>query len=288
MSGTSEPVAEVVRSAARRSLAVSGVRVYRRRARASEDGWTEPWSWEVGVADPACRTARLRHFHSDASPVIKLAEGALRRWPWLVQDHPLREPDPSDGAESIEIGRRHYYGGPRTWIDWGERAADRLTWTLWPLEALLGTAKASAGRETEVRGESCTRYVAEVLPSDAATAEGVVLVDPPRPDDGWRVLHAEISVDGSGLVRRIVWSAAFAKTVKLGLLPRIVMSVGNAPPPTREAENRIWHVTEFWDYGCEAQISAPTELIDPSDTSLRTIVRDLRHRKRDDNKRHGG
>jgi hypothetical protein len=244
----------------------------------------------VGVADPASRSARFRHFYSDDSPVIKLAGAAARRWPWLDDDDPPSGPGPHEGEESIEIGRRHYYGGgSRGWIDWGEQGSDRLTWTLWPLEALLGTVNASEDQETQVRGENSTRYLAKVLPGDAARAGGVVLVDPPKSDDSWRELDAEVCIDSSGLIRRIAWSPAFSKRFKPGLLPRIATSFANEPPTTYDdAESRIWYLIEFWDYGCEVDIGTPTRLIDTSDTSLRTIVRDLWRMKRDYEKRHGG
>jgi len=100
-------------------------------------------------------------------------------------------------------------------------------------------------------------------------------------------MDAEVCIDGSGLIRRIAWSPAFSKRFKPGLLLRIAMKLGKEPPPPDEAESRIWNLIEFWDYGCEVDISAPTKLIDSSDTSLLTIARDLWRMKRDYKKRHG-
>lgn len=277
--------AEVVRGAARLSLAARGVRLYRARAREADGGWTQPWSWEVGIGDPAARSVQLRHFHAEDSPVRKLAEAASRRWPWLDDDSP---PDPGakKGEESIEIGRKDYYGGsPQGWLDWSDMEFHGPARALWPLEAVLGTTHATHAGVADVRGETCNRYVTEVLPGKAVAVEGVQLVDPPQPDDYWRALHADVCIDSAGLIRRIAWSPAFERRFKPGLLPRAAAGFAKDPPSTHEAKGRLWYLTELWDYGCRADITAPTNLIDTQGASLRTIVRDLWRMRREYKKR---
>src|ERR1700712_5421386 len=83
---------EVVKLAARRSLAERGVRVYQADVAEAVGGWKEPWSWQVGVAVPADRTARVRIFHSPSSPVQKLYEVTVSRWPWLDDEAPGGSP----------------------------------------------------------------------------------------------------------------------------------------------------------------------------------------------------
>jgi hypothetical protein len=95
--------AEVVRAAAKQSLAAHGVRLHRVRIMETDGAWTDPWSWEIGVADPAARSVQLRHFTAEDSPVEKFAEAVARKWPWLVDDTPPTEPGPRAGQETIEI-----------------------------------------------------------------------------------------------------------------------------------------------------------------------------------------
>jgi hypothetical protein len=47
-------------------------------------------------------------------------------------------------------------------------------------------------------------------------------------------------------------------------------------------------VTEFWEYGREVEITQPTDLIDATGASLRTIVRDLWRTRREYKKRTPG
>lgn len=153
---TNDP--EVLRAAARLSLDAHGVRLYRARTRELDDGgWSDPWSWEVGVAHPAARSVQLRYFLAEGSPVEKLAEAVAQRWPWLDEDATPREPGPRTGQETIEIGRTHYYGGPDRWIDWSDMSFYGPAHALWPLEALLGTMSATRAGRSEVRGATCTR-----------------------------------------------------------------------------------------------------------------------------------
>jgi hypothetical protein len=150
---------------------------------------------------------------------------------------------------------------------------------------MLGTTDATRSGDAEVRGEACMRYAVEVAPGQAAGLEGIQLVDLPKPDDYWRVLHADVCIDRSGLVRRIAWSPRYEPRLKPGLLPRVVARLAKEPPPAHDSEGRLWNVLEFWDYGCEVDITAPTNLIDTSDSSLRKIVRDLWRMKREYQKR---
>jgi hypothetical protein len=53
------------------------------------------------------------------------------------------------------------------------------------------------------------------------------------------------------------------------------------------ATEDFWNTTEFWDYSCSVEISAPTNLIDSSDTSMLDIVKDLWRMRRDYRKDHG-
>lgn len=68
--------AETVRQACRRTLATPGARIYVATVYEQPGGWTEPLSWEIGVADPAARRVLLRHFVSPEDPLMKLAREA--------------------------------------------------------------------------------------------------------------------------------------------------------------------------------------------------------------------
>lgn len=280
---------ETVRQAARLSLAANGVRVCRARVRESDDGWTEPWGWSVGVAVPAERSVHWHHFVADHSPWMKLADAAQQRWPWLSDDQPS-EPDPKGGYETIEIGRNHYGGGPGGWsdMDWNDGPFYGPGTGLWPLEALLGTTRVTRCADFEVRGERCARYVCEVLPGDVADLDDIRLVDPPKPDDDWRALSADVCIDSAGRVRRIAWSPVIGRRHRPGLFERLAMTLNRKPTPKHAITDlgRLWTVTDFWDYGCHTEISAPTKLRDLGETSRFAIARDLWRMRRDYKKRH--
>jgi hypothetical protein len=162
----------VVRAAAESSLAAHGARVY--TATVIEDragGWTPPWSWRTGVANPARRAVQLKSFDSEASPVVKLAKAAAKRWPGLDGDPPTGE-GPFAGGEMIDIGRRHFYGSTAGWLDWSDVSYYGPAQPLWILEAMLGTVTAEPVGRGEVRGESCARYLAEVQPGRVAGRSG--------------------------------------------------------------------------------------------------------------------
>jgi hypothetical protein len=269
--------AEVVRAAGRLSLAMTGVCLYRATIRQAGRGWAKPWSWEIGVANPAARSVRVRHHDTEGSPVQRLAEAAVRKWPWLDDGCSPREPGPRAGAESIEIQRAQYYGGSDRWIDWSDMPCHGPARALWPLEAILGARTATEGEGIEVRGDLCSRYLTDVLAADAARLPEGTLVDPPRSDDDWRALTADVCIDEHGLVRRIAWSPTTGRRIKPGLLPRLAARVDkntNADDAC-DPPGRPWHVTELWEYGDNVEIDAPTNLIDQSDTSMRDIVTDL-------------
>jgi hypothetical protein len=140
---------------------------------------------------------------------------------------------------------------------------------------------ASRVASTDVRGDPCARYVGDVVPGEIAGQSGIKLVDLPKPDDDWRVLTAEVSIDGSGRVRRISWSPTTGRWFKPGMLVRLATRPDRRPtsdPGT--SEGRLWNVTEFWDYGCEVQITAPTNLTTEA-PPLREIARDLWRMRRE-------
>jgi hypothetical protein len=280
---------EVVRAAATRSLAARGVRLYRARTRETDDGgWTDAWSWEVGVADPAARSVRVRHFHADGAPLEKLTEAVLHRWPWLGDETPPPDPDPRDNAETIEIGRTNYYGGPDRWIDWSDMPFYGPARVLWPLEAILGATTADRAGSIDLRGEACARFLCKVLPGNVARLDGIELVDSPEAGDDRRELSVDVCIDLGGLVRRVMWSPTTGKRFKPGLLPRLAAHFDKSPPPDPafDADGRLWNLTEFWDYGCEIEISAPTNLIDSSDTSMLDIANDLWRMRRKYKQQH--
>src|SRR5262249_43083558 len=93
--------ADVVRDAAVLSLAADGVRAGRFRVREADCGWTQPSSWELGVADPAVRSVHWRHVLAEDSPWVKLGEAVVRRWPRLDDDDPPDEQGSSGHYETI-------------------------------------------------------------------------------------------------------------------------------------------------------------------------------------------
>jgi hypothetical protein len=265
---------EAVRLAAARSLNVRGLRVYRTRVRQANGSWTAPWSWEVGVASPATRSVQLCHFIAEGSPVDRLAKAAEHRWPWLSDDRSFESP--GTDMETIEIGRRLFIGGPGGWGLVTARPFYGPKMALWALEALLATIRASPSGSADVRGEPCVRYLGEALPGEIAGQDGIVLVDEPAADDAWRLLATDVSVDAEGFVRRVAWSPRGGPR-KRGVLDRLDKRFGSGHGPT----GSLWEVTEFWAYGCHVEISAPSELIDPSTVSLADIVRETRAAKRE-------
>jgi hypothetical protein len=269
--------AELVRAAGRLSLVTAGVRLYRATLREARGGWAEPWSWEIGIANPAARSVRVRHYYSEGSPVEKLGEAVVRKWPWLDDDGSPRESGPRAGEESIEIERAQYYGGPDRWIDWSDMPFRGPARALWPLEVILGARTATRIEGIEVRGDLCSRYLTDVLPDNATRQAEGRLVDPPRSNDDWRSLIADVCIDEHGLVRRIAWSPTTGKRPKPGLLPRLAARLDKNTNADHafDPPGRPWHVTELWDYGGDVQIDAPTNLIDESDTSIGDIVTDL-------------
>jgi hypothetical protein len=284
--------AGAVCAAATRSLSAHGVRLCHARTRESDDGsWTDPWSWEVGVANPAARSVQVRHFHAEDSPGEKLSEAVVRRWPWLDDDD-THDPEPGQrtDVETIEIRRKHYYGGPDRWIDWSDMPFYGPARALWPLEAILGVITATPAGSRNVRGDMCTRYRCDVAPGEGARWDEITLIDRPEPDDDWRALSADVCVDSSGLVRRIAWSPTTGKRFKPGVLPRLATRLDQspAPEPSFDANGRLWNATEFWDYGCSVEISAPTNLTDSSGKSMLDIVRDLWRIRRKYKREHRG
>lgn len=78
------------------------------------------------------------------------------------------------------------------------------------------------------------------------------------------------------------------KRFKPGLLPRLAERLDRNATADHavDASGRLWHVIEFWDYGCDVEIIAPTNLIDSSDTSMRDIFKDLWSMRRDYKQTH--
>jgi hypothetical protein len=280
--------AEVVRAAGRLSLAMTGVRLYRATIREAGSGWTEPWSWEIGAANPAARSVRVRHYFAEGSPVVKLGEAVVRKWPWLDDDGSHRAPGPRAGEESIEIETAQYYGGPDRWIDWSDMPFYGPARALWPLEVILGARTATPIEGVEVRGDVCGRYLTNVLPDNATRPAEGKLVDSPRATDDWRALAADVCIDEDGLVRRIAWSPTTGKRTKPGLLPRLAarLDKNTKADDAFDAPGRPWHVTELWDYGGNVQINAPTNVIDGSDASMGDIVTDLWRMRRRYKRKH--
>jgi hypothetical protein len=61
-----------------------------------------------------------------------------------------------------------------------------------------------------------------------------------------------------GLIRRIAWSPKSGKRRQGGLLERFArMRDGPSGCSVSEESARLWTVTEFWDYGCKVEITAP-------------------------------
>jgi hypothetical protein len=279
---------EVVRAAATRSLGMTGVRLYRATISETPSGWAEPWSWEIGVANPAARSAQLRHYYAEDSPLEKLGEAVVRRWPWLDDDGSAHGQGPRAGEETIEINRAQYYGGPERWIDWSDLSYYGPGRALWPLEAILDVTTATGGESIDVRGTLCARYLTHVVPDNRRCLGDARLVDPPLRHDDWRELTADVCIDDQGHVRRIAWSPNIGKRPRPGLLARLAVRLDKDPDADHAINppGRPWHVTELWDYGCNVEIHAPTNLIDAMGTPIRDIAIDLWRMRRRYQQRH--
>lgn len=213
----------------------------------------------------------------------RVAEAMAQRWPSLIDDSPAERGSRVPDYETIEIGRRWYGGGAGGWSDHGESGYGPAL-GLWPLEAILATKVVTRADDVEVRGEPCARYLCDVGPGDVAAREGVSLVDPPGADDDWRALAADVCVDRGGLVRRVAFSPLFAGRFRPGLLVRAAAKLdrNSNPDQARASQGRLWTVIDLWDYGCQVEISAPTNLIDTEGApGFRAIARDLWRMRRD-------
>jgi hypothetical protein len=267
--------AEAVRAAARLSLAADGVRVCRWRSRQSEKGWTEPWSWELGVADPLARAVQWCHHLAEESPWTKLAEAAGNRWPWLSDDA-ATEQATEVGYETIEIGRTVYGGGANGWWMSSDEPRYLPSLGLWPLEMLLASTSAERAGSTETRGVACERYLGEAHPGKVAALATVKLIDAPAVDDDWRVVCTDVSIDAQGFVRRIAWSPTTGTRFTPGLVARLAGRLDRSPAghPT-DSEGRPWYWLELWDYGIKASVRSPAHVNEHHDVPLHVIARDL-------------
>jgi hypothetical protein len=281
--------ADVVRAAAARSLAAEGARVYSVRVR--EDGaggWTDPWSWRTGVANPAGRAVKVDVSHADDSPVVRLAETAAARWPGIDDEPDGTDPDdPTAGGEVIEVGRRSFwrYTDDMQWLEHSPPSYGPAK-VLWGLEAILATRVATEITGCEVRGAWCRRYRATIRPGDLVGKPGIELIDAPKESDDWAEVVGDADIDDGGLIRRVMWSPTVGRRFKPGLLPRFAQLLSHDPPAAPVDSGRLWTILELWDYDCPVQIAAPTDLFEPGETSLTTIARDLWRMRRDYKRRH--
>jgi hypothetical protein len=178
----------------------------------------------------------------------------------LVSDYEPPEPGPRPAGEIIQILRASYWGDQGKWIEHSSEHVYGPWRILWPLEAILGMRSAELVGGSEVRGEQCLWYAGDVRLVEVAGREEVRLVDPPRRDDELREVLAQVSVGADGLIRRIAWSPKFGKRRQGGLLSRVARARdGASSGSVNEEQARLWTVTEFWDYGCEVEITAPAE-----------------------------
>jgi hypothetical protein len=258
------------------------VRVFRATTFEVPDGSTVTWQYQTGVADPAGRSACVRTVVPEDSPLQELGDAIVRRWLWLAPDEPPNTSDPGEGGESIQIGKTVYHADDGGWSDWSDLPLYTPRLVLWPLEATLGISVVRRTETRDVRGNQCVCYLGEARPGDVACESETQLIDPPEPDDEWRAVFAEICVDTDGLVRRIAWSPKFGKRRRGGVLSLVSGIAGSSfDGSSGEPSSRAWEVTELWDYGCEVQIAAPSELVTPDSGSLRELARDLWKKRRE-------
>jgi hypothetical protein len=280
---------EVVRAAAARSLTAEGVRVYTVRIR--EDGaggWTDPYWWRTGVANPAGRAVKVDVSHADDSPVVRLAETAAARWPWLDDEPDGTDPDDrTAGGEVIEVGRRSFwrYTDDMQWLEQSAQSCGPAN-VLWGLEAILATRVATEVTGCEVRGSWCRQYRATIRPGDLVGKPGIELIDAAKRVDDWAEVVGDASIDDAGLIRRIMWSPTIGRRFKPGLLPRFAQRLSHDPPAAPVNSDRPWTILELWDYDCPVQIAAPTDLLERGETSLTNIACDLWRIRRDYKRRH--
>ena len=218
----------------------------------------------------------------------KLGDAMVRRWPWLAPDELPASSAAGEGGESIQIGKTVYYGDEGRWSDWSDLPLYIPRLVLWPLEAILGISVVRRTETRDVRGNQCVCYLGEARPGDVAPESGTQLIESPKADDEWREVFAEICVDIDGLVRRIAWSPKFGKRRRGGVLSFMAGIAGSSfDGSSGEPSSRAREVTELWDYGCDVQIAAPSELVTADGGSLRELARDLWKQRREYNRIHG-
>jgi hypothetical protein len=117
----------------------------------------------------------------------------------------------------------------------------------------------------------------ETEPLRAVGQDDVKLIDAPNPDDDWRTLAIDVCIDSGGLVRRIAFSPTIGRRSEPGWLERLAKRLDKSPTPLPgiAGEGRPWDVIELWDYGCQAAISAPTELLHATVPPLRKVALEL-------------
>jgi hypothetical protein len=148
-----------------------------------------------------------------------------------------------DGANSyMRVGGR-WTGFFRTDRE-GPRA---LNDPLWPLDALFGANHdAQEIGPDDVRGAAASRcrLTVDLTRADAALPAGISV--PAGPYRRLRQIPAEVWLDAAGRARRIA------------VLPE-------APSPGTQ----IWMITELWDFGVAADITAPRpdEIVAPRDAT---------------------
>lgn len=187
-----------------------------------------------GVADFAARRARV--WQVPLGTVAVAAELIERRSDCDDDLGQLAEPQ-----EMVYDGANAYVHVGATWTGFflGDPAGPRtINDPLWPLDALFGAREATEVGTDVVRGEAATRYrlTLDLAKADAALSAGVTV--PAGPYRALGQVRAEVWVDSAGRARRIA-----------------VLTDAEADP--------IWSVVELWDFGVEADILPPAEVVPP-------------------------
>ena len=236
-----EPIADRLATAAARTLAAGTARLFAAWSTGSPIPESPDRRCE-GVADLKARRAVV-------SQAVMFTDGLTQRFATeLEQAGKAEEPGGMEPHENVYDGAAVYIRVGRHWTSFaltdpaGPREPND---PLWPLDALAGANQdvTDLGPDT-IRGVPTTHYrlTVDLARADAALPAGVSV--PSGPYRSLSRLPAEVWLDEAGRARRIA-----------------VLSEPMAP-----AANRIWSVTELWDFGLAVDITPPdpAEILAPA------------------------
>lgn len=202
------------------------------------------WSNSPAPEDADRRCEGVANFATRRARVWQVPLGTVGLAARFIEQHAADVDDAADLGEPQEMiydGANGYVHVADKWTGFflGDPAGPRtINDPIWPLDALFGVRDAVEIGIDDVRGEAVTRYRVTI---DLAQADGALSAGVTVPNGPYRAIFqipAEVWLDSAGRSRRIA-----------------VLTDQDADP--------IWSVVELWDFGVEADIVPPAEVVPP-------------------------